>query len=82
MSSGAILLAVMSAVTVADMLFALYFRSLADRVESGETSSATIDPPRARKTARLLLINAPIIWLITALFSFGVIPSGIDPIRF
>ena len=76
------MLAVISAVTVADMLFAMYFRSLADRVESGETASKTIDPPRARKTANLLLINAPIIWLIAALFSFGVIPSGIDPIKF
>ena len=82
MRSGAILLAVMSAVTVADMLFAMYFRTLADRVENGETTSATIDPPRARRTANLLLINAPIIWLVTALFSFGVIPSGLDPIQF
>ena len=82
MSTAALILAVMSAVTVADMLFALYFRSLADRVESGETVSSKIDPASARKTANLLLINAPIIWLAVALFCFGVIPSAIDPIKF
>ena len=82
MSTGTIILLVMSAVTVADMLFALYFRSLADRVESGETVSRNIEPARARKTATLILINAPIIWVIVVLFCFGVIPSGIEPIKF
>ncbi|HEX5257746.1 MAG TPA: hypothetical protein VFW35_03065 [Sphingomicrobium sp.] len=82
MSSGTILLLVISAVTLADMLFAMYFRSLADRVESGETVSRNIEPTRARKTATLILINAPIIWVIVALISFGVIPSGIDPVKF
>jgi hypothetical protein len=68
MSTGALLLIGITVVTVTDMLFAMYFRSLADRVESGETASSSIDPPRARKTANLLLINGPIIWLVAALF--------------
>jgi hypothetical protein len=82
MNSGAILLAVMTAVTVVDMAIAVYFRALADRVESGDAVSTTIDPSRTRKMVRLMLINAPIIWLIIALVSFGIIPSGIDPIKF
>ena len=80
--TGAILLGVISIVAVSDMLFALYFRSLADRVESGETISRSIEPEGARRTASLMLVGAPVMWLIMALISFGVIPSGIEPIRF
>ena len=82
MSTGAILLIVMTIVLMIDIAIAVYFRSLADRVESGETVSSSIDPSGARKTATLLLINAPIIWLIVALISLGVIPTGIDPVKF
>ena len=82
MSSGAMLLIGISVVTLVDMLLAVHFRSLAERVESGEAASTSIDPPRARKTATLMLINGPIIWLIVVLVSFGVIPSGIDPVKF
>jgi len=27
-------------------------------------------------------MNAPIIWIVTALICFGVIPTGIDTIKF
>ena len=82
MSTGAIILAGISVVALSDMLIALYYRSLADRVESGETVSSSIEPAQARKIATLLLVSAPVMWLAIALISFGVIPSGVDPIKF
>lgn len=82
MSTGAILLGGITLVLVSDLLIALYYRSLADRVESGERVSSSIDPANARKVAGMLIVSAPLIWLIVALMSFGVIPSGIDPIKF
>ena len=82
MSTGAIILAVISVVAVSDLLIGLYFRSLADRVESGETVSSSIDPANARRTATMLIIFAPVMWLVMALISFGVIPTGIDTIQF
>jgi hypothetical protein len=82
-TNGAILLGAITLVLIIDMLVALYFRSLADRVESGERVSTSIDPANARKTASLMLIAAPLMWLIVALIAFGVIPAGgIDPISF
>lgn len=82
MSTGAILLGGITLVLVSDLLIALYYRSLADRVESGERVSSSIDPANARKVAGMLIVSAPLVWLIVALMSFGVIPSGIDPIKF
>lgn len=82
MSTGAILLGGITLVVVSDLLIALYYRSLADRVESGEKVSSSIDPANARKIAGLLIVSAPLIWLVVALMSFGVVPSGIDPIKF
>ena len=76
------MLAVISFVALSDVLIALYYRSLADRVEIGETVSSTIEPAAARKMATLLLVSAPVMWLVIALISFGVIPTGVDPIRF
>jgi hypothetical protein len=74
-SAGRILLGAITLVLIIDMLVALYFRSLADRVESGERVSTSIDPANARKTASLMLF--------VALIAFGVIPAGgIDPIAF
>jgi hypothetical protein len=82
-TNGGILLGAITLVLIADMLVALYFRSLADRVESGEAVSKNIDPANARKTASVMLIAAPLMWLIVALIAFGVIPAGgIDPIAF
>ena len=82
MTTGALLLAGFTLVTIGDVAVAIYFRSLADRVENGETVSASIDPPNARRMANLLLVFAPLLWVIMALVSLGVIPSGIDPIKF
>ena len=82
MSTGTILFGVITLVMITDVMIAVYFRSLADRVESGETVNNNIDPPKARKTATLLLVTMPIVWLVVTLISFGVIPSGIEPIKF
>jgi len=82
MSTGAILLIGISAVAVGDLLIALYFRSLADRAEMGEKVSTNIDPASARRVATMLLIGAPVMWFVVFLISFGLIPTGIDPIKF
>ena len=82
MNTTAIILIAISFVVVTDILIALYFRSQADRAESGETISSSINPEGARKTANLLLISAPILWLIVVLISFGVIPAGLEPPKF
>jgi hypothetical protein len=81
-STGAILLGGITLVLVSDLLIALYYRSLADRVESGERVSSSIDPANARKLGGMMIVSAPLIWLVVALMSFGMIPSGIDPIKF
>jgi hypothetical protein len=81
MSTGAIMLIVISAVAVGDLLIALYFRSLADRVETGENVSNNIEPASARRIATMLLIGAPVMWFVVFLISFGLIPTGIDPIK-
>ena len=83
MGSGAIMLIAISLVVVTDSLIALYFRSLADRVEMGEKVSITIDPAGARKMSIAMLVMGPLIWIVFALISFGVIPAnGIQPIKF
>lgn len=77
------MLIAISFVVVADSLIALYFRSLADRVEMGEKVSISIDPAGARKMSAAMLVMAPLIWIIFALISCGVIPAnGIEPIKF
>jgi len=82
MTSGAIMLAAGSAVAVGDILVAIYFRGLADRVESGEVVREGFDPANARRTALMLMIFAPLMWLIFFLISFGIIPAGgIEPIQ-
>ncbi|HEV8407679.1 MAG TPA: hypothetical protein VGQ34_07055 [Sphingomicrobium sp.] len=81
-TTGAILLGGITLVFVSDLLIALYCRSLADRVEKGESVSKSIDPANVRKLATMLIVSAPLIWLIVALRSVGVIPSGMEPIKF
>jgi hypothetical protein len=82
MTTGAVMLAAGSFVAVGDILVALYFRSLADRVESGEVVREGFEPANARRVATLLIVFAPLMWLIFFLISFGVIPAGgIEPIQ-
>lgn len=65
--TGAVLLGVISVVAVSDMLLALYFRSLGKG---------------ARWTARAMFVAAPAMSLAIVLIFSGVIPSGIEPVRF
>jgi hypothetical protein len=82
MSNGMILFAAITAMTILDTLVAFHFRNLADRAESGETTTSAIDPAGARVAATAMLVMAPVIWLIATLISFGIIPlGGIDPIQ-
>jgi len=82
MSTGAMLLIGISVVAVGDFLVALYFRSLADKAEMGEKVPSNIDPAGARRMATMLMVGAPVMWFVVFLISYGVIPSGIDPIKF
>ena len=82
MTTGTILLIAISAVTVIDLLIAVYFRNVAERADSGEVIPSSIDPQGASRMSNLLFLMAPLMWLIVALISFGVIPSGIDPAKF
>ena len=82
MSTSAILLLTMSVVAISDIAFALYFRSVADRVESGEITREGFDPAGARRMATMLLIGAPLFWIVTVLICFNIIPAGLGPVQF
>jgi len=82
MSTGAILFGVITLVTVADLMVALYLRGVAARAGNGEPVPGNIDPDNAGKFSTIFLVMAPLIWLAVTLVAFGVIPSGIDPIKF
>jgi hypothetical protein len=85
--SGALLLGVVSIVAITDILIALGFSAKANSAQSAmgappRPASAT-DPEALRKVARMLLITAPIMWLVAALLSFGIVPvDAIVPIKF
>ncbi|MDB5679001.1 hypothetical protein [Sphingomonas bacterium] len=85
--SGALLLGIISLVAVTDVILALLFSAKANRAESQmgappRPANAT-DPEALRRTARMLLTTAPIMWLVTALLSFGIVPiDAIVPIKF
>lgn len=82
MTNGTILFIVITLVTVSDIAIALFFRSRADRMDSGEITAEAGSADGMRKTATMLLVAAPLLWLAVTLFSFGIIPSGLDPVQF
>ena len=82
MTTGTILLIAISIVVVTDLLIAIYFRNLAERTQSGERVSSNIDPDGARRLSTLMFLTAPVLWLVVALICFGVIPTGIDTVKF
>ena len=85
--SGALLLGMISLVAVVDLMIALRFQAIANRADSEmgappRPASAT-NPEALRRVAQILLITAPIMWLVVAALSFGFIPvDGIVPIKF
>ncbi|THD37867.1 MAG: hypothetical protein E7773_02500 [Sphingomonas sp.] len=85
--SGALLLGIISLVVATDIGLALLFIAQANRAESEMgaplPAAGAPDPAAQRKTARLLLVTAPLIWLVVAALSFGIVPvDGIVPVKF
>jgi hypothetical protein len=84
--TGTLLLAAISAVSVADILIALNFLARANCAESAMGAPPAPDatnPEALRRVARMLFVTAPLMWLVAAALSFGLIPiDGIVPIKF
>ena len=82
--SGALLLALVSVICVADCIIALRFRTLADQADTAVgVAKPKLDPANARRVAGIMLVMAPLMWLFIALLAFGIFPnSGIIPIKF
>ena len=84
--NGALLLGIISLVCVTDLALAFYFLRMANRADSlvgAAPQAGAVDPDAARRFARMLFMATPILWLVVALLSFGVIPVGnIIPITF
>ena len=85
--NGALLLGMISLVAVVDLMIALRFSAIANRAESEMGApprpAAATNPEALRRVARMLLITAPVMWLVVAALSFGLIPiDGIVPIKF
>jgi hypothetical protein len=80
---GKLVLGIVTLMVIGDMLIAIKFRQLADRADSGEAAMpGKVDASGARMIATSLLIMGPLLWLAIALMCFGLIPSGIAPIKF
>ena len=84
MTDGTIIFTAITLVTLTDIAIALFMRARADRMDNGGVADAAAvgNADGLRKTATLLLVSAPILWLVVTLFSFGIIPSGLDPVQF
>lgn len=84
-----ILLAIVSVIVVFDYLLALYFLARANRARDVGAplqldSEGEVDNPETlRRVAHILMLTAPLIWLVAAAFSFGLVPvDGIVPLKF
>ena len=91
--NGALLLGLVSLVCVTDLAIALYFSRMANQAESDvgaapnaggvNANAGATNPAAARRFARVLFVTTPLLWLVVALLSFGIIPvGGIIPIKF
>ncbi len=88
--SGTLLLALVSGVAAMDYLIAFWFIARANRAQSEVGAAPRLDsdgeannPEALRRIARLLMLTAPVAWLIVAALSFGILPvDGIVPIKF
>jgi len=81
MTNGTIVFIAITLVTVTDIGIALFMRARADQMDSN-IGPVGGNADGMRKTATLLLVSAPLLWLVVTLFSFGIIPSGLDPVQF
>jgi len=84
MTDGTIVFIAITLVTVTDIAIALFMRARADRMDNGGVADAAAvgSADGLRRTATMLLAFAPLMWLVMTLFSFGIIPSGLDPVQF
>jgi hypothetical protein len=84
--NGALLLGLVSLVCVTDLMLAFYFLRMANQAESvvgAAPESGGTNPAAARRFARVMFLATPMLWLIVALLSFGIVPvGGIIPIKF
>ena len=81
MSTGWIILIVMSFVALTDAALALYLRHHADNLESGEAlDTGENDPAGLRRAAAVILVFSPLLFIGAVLVAFGKIDIGIDPI--
>ena len=88
--SGAFLLALISVVVVIDYILAMYFIARANRARQEIGTPRPLDsegevdnPETLRRVAHILMLAAPLIWLVAAAFSFGLVPvDAIIPIKF
>lgn len=81
-SVSALILIAISLVALGDFAIGYWYRSLADRIESGEVVRDGSDPAALRKVAAMLFIAAPLMWVVVALMCFDVIPAGLGPVQF
>ena len=82
MSSGWIILIVMSFVALTDAALALYLRRHADNLESGDAlDTGENDPAGLRRAAAVILVFSPLLFIGGVLVAFGKIDLGIDPIQ-
>ena len=82
MTDGTIVFIVVTLVTITDIGIALYMRGRAAAMDNGDVASDSGSADGLRRTATMLLAFAPLMWLVMTLFSFGIIPSGLDPVQF
>lgn len=87
--SGALLLALVTGFLAIDYVIAAWFIARANRAASDIGAAPRIDsegevdnPETLRRTAHLLMLTAPILWLVVAALAFGYIAvDGIVPVR-
>ncbi len=87
MTDGRLLLGIVTPICVGDIVVALRFSPLAARSRNevgAPPKSSAIDPVAARRFARIMLIAAPLMWLLAAALTFGLFGpvKNITPIAF
>jgi hypothetical protein len=85
--SGALLLGIITLVTLGDLAIAFWFLRKADRAEQGIGAPplpGAADPVAMRRFARLMFVAALAMWLFFAALTFGLFGpvDGITPITF
>jgi hypothetical protein len=81
--SGALLLAIVTLVTVVDLAFAVVLMRSGDSQVGEAPRPGKASPEATRRVARIVLVVSGLVWLAVAALSFGLIPvDGVRPITF